>query len=228
MTKKTVHRKCGGVFFFSSLIFTYVFSILFSPAALNVIATTSTWTRWRGFLGGMLLGLGLVKLLISGKTETLLHEIRHNVFSGFVGNKPKKIEVHDKGGSFEYEYTQETAKFNAFISLAPYFLPFFTLLTFPIWCCILNIPSAIRAGILGAAYAADIRLNLQDIHPGQTDFTDLNGGFFVGVLYVIGFHIAFSILIFTWVGGDYKGVFEMLSETFLYFFQLVRPFFGNA
>ena len=225
MTKKDLQKKCGGVFFFSSLVFTYVFFVLFSPSALQIFITESTWTRWRGFLGGTLLGLGLVKLLISGKTETLLHEIRHNVFSGFVGNKPKKIEVHDKGGSFEYEYTESTAKFNAFINLAPYYLPFFTFLTFPVWGCMLSIPSAIRAGILGAAYAADLRLNLQDIHPHQTDFIDLIGGFTVGVFYVIGFQLAFGLIILTWVSGDYAGVVKMITNTFLWVFETVLPYF---
>ncbi len=213
--------KVGGVWFFLSLLFLFLSTIILLPAWANTLFSELTFTRFRASVGGIIFGVGITALFLRGPISTLIHELKHKVLSGLVGNKAKKVSIDGEEGAFEYEYTKDTAKYNAFISLAPYFLPLFVILLIPFWGFRFGWGEATRVLILSAAWAIDLTTGVRDISPHQTDFKDIVGGFRVGIIYVVFMNILIAMILTAWIAGDWDGVLGLFSETFVWVTSVV-------
>lgn len=190
--------RVGGFAFFSSLFFLIVLSIL------NFCFLTNLWNgeaqqHFFSFALGMVPGLFVAGYFIQGHTSVLIHEFKHSLLSGLVGNKARSLHVKKDSGHFEYEYTRLTAEYNAFISLAPYITPLFTvpaiILAFAVW----RHSQDLMCAVIGMGYGVDLLLNMRDISRRQTDITMIKGGYRIGLLYIFAMNAAILSILLAWV-----------------------------
>lgn len=220
-------EKVGGIWFYLSLLFICISILIFLPSWIRIIISQSSISEWRQFIGALFFGVGISVVIIRGGLNTLIHELKHKVLSGLIGNKAKKVAIQGSEGSFEYEYTETTAKYNAFISLAPYFLPLFTLLTFPFWGFRYAWGDAVRIMILGAAYGIDITTAYRDIGPHQSDFSGIRGGYKVGIVYVLVINILIWMFLSAWIVGGFSALGKLFQDTVYEFFLLTLKIKGK-
>lgn len=224
--KEKPPEKVGGLVFFLSLFFLLILNGLLILLVPTIFSGDHLFRNWTYFVLGSALGYVSSSLLIRGRLAVFFHELNHKVLSGLLGNKPKKLKVGQDDGFFEYEYTKETAPYNAFISLAPYFFPLFTLFTLII--AMVNWRSVHHIAVLitGLGYGADLYLNTRTISPHQSDFSQLNGGYFVGILYVILISAAIFFFLASWVSDGAVGIAHLFKTMLQIFAALVEIFSG--
>ena len=199
MAKK--ESKAGDLIFFAILIVTVSLAIS-SIQAIPIIFAEPNFTRLLTFYSGVIIGGALCRLLIRNHLSVFFHELKHAVVSILAGNSPKGIRIGKSSGHFEYSYTEDTKSYNAFIYLAPYTLPLFTVLFFlaavyPLW----RERSLMLLGVVGLGYGVDVVSGIRDIHPGQTDFSSLRGGFGIGLIYVTALHVLIFFSLSAWAAG---------------------------
>ncbi len=208
-------EKTGGLVFFTSLFFLLildaVFICLLTP---TIFSGPSALENWFFFLIGSLVGWTAASVLIAGRLAVFLHELNHKVLSGLLGNKPKKMKVGKDDGFFEYEYTKETAPYNAFIALAPYFFPLFTLLGLALSLIGWKTQHYLAACITGMGYGTDLFLNTRSVGPYQTDFKQIRGGYRAGFLYVIAVTLAIFFILAAWVSDGGRGLLNLFRTLF--------------
>jgi len=217
---KRTEETIGGFAFFLS------FAVLV-PSAIFVIRTAVF--SWRVefvansllFVLGALVGVILAALFIRNHISVLIHEFKHQLISNLVGNKSKGFKIDRNSGHFEYAYTKATRHFNAFISLAPYIVPLFSLLGLLIAATLFRFRPENRhytALMLGVGYGTDLLLNLRDISPIQSDINEIRGGYCVGLTYIVIWNAVIVGMLFIVASQGVLGVLAMgagLSEWFV-------------
>ncbi len=187
----------GGPLFYISMI------------ALLIIGTSNTlylfdlWDdaareRAYNFVFGIICGIAFASLFIRNHLSVLVHELKHAVISGLAGNRFKGLKIGRESGHFKYAYSKESAHHNATISLAPYWLPIFT---FPLFFFGYNdfVPFDSLVILVGIGYGADLCCGIRDIAPHQTDLTEIRGGFWISIFYLLLMHIVIFTFIVAWV-----------------------------
>ena len=133
------------------------------------------------------------------KFRTFIHELKHFILVVLSGNKVKDFHFDTHTGHVEFAMYSNKVHFGPFIAMAPYFLPLFSLPTL-IACFVFeewNKP--MLCILLGITLAADISMAYKEIHPHQTDFKKIFGGFLICALYLAGFHLMWTSLCLLWV-----------------------------
>lgn len=199
-------KSIGGVPFFITLgcaLFLGVFNFFHLPALWDGPA----FRNWCKFLSGMVLGGLIAKVMIQGHISVFCHELKHMLVSKiWANNKNKGFKIRRKSGHYKYAYSRETEKFNALISLAPYFFPLFTVPAALIaWPISYHSPHWITF-ILGVGYGIDCLLNVRDISPIQTDLTEITGGYNTAIAFVIAINLTIFTLLAAFVS---QGVFGL-------------------
>jgi len=144
--------------------------------------------------------------VLAGKYNVLVHEFKHWLVSGLVGNRFKSLKVGEQSGHFSYSYSRRTAAYNAFIAVAPYCIPLFTFVFLLVSLAGWRHDRNTVALLIGIGYGADIVMNLRDISPRQTDLTYIRGGFWVGLTYVAAANLSFSSLLLAWILQGWNGL----------------------
>lgn len=207
--KLKILRRVGGGVFFCSLFFLLILSGL-NLLVLPDLVLASSGPRWTQFGLGGILGLWLAGVLVRGRRSVFLHEWKHDIVSVlFFGNRPGKFKIGPDSGHLAYRYTHRSAPGNAFIALAPYWLPLLTAIIGGTACIVLRDAPATLL-IMGAAYGADLRLNIRDIHPRQTDITNITGGYRVGLLYIFAMNLTLFTVLAAWVSQGVLGLKYLL------------------
>lgn len=222
--KKEKVEKVGGFAFFFSLIFLWVVGVgLFRIAISNFTLTEFQKFRW--VLIGMFAGFLFAATFIRGRLSVFIHEMKHSVLSNFVGNKAKKLHIEAESGYFEYSYTKETAPYHAFIALAPYWLPLFLVPTILITSLIyIYLPHIFLNVIIGFAFGIDLLTGIRDIHPQQTDFSNLRGGYIIGVLYCGAATLTLSSILIAWSASSQGGLLGVKELFFTFFVRFTKLF----
>lgn len=200
-------EKAGGIaIYLSFFCFSFLaVSNLINLARLNLAAFH--WRQWLLFLIGTTLGAIFAAAFIKGKFSVFLHELRHAVLSNLVGNKWKSLVVGERSGHFEYAYSEKTARYNAFVALAPYWVPLFLIVGGGTSALVLQDKQSFHLTmLLSFFYGIDATLNLRDISPHQSDFTGIMGGFKFGLAYVIIVNIFIFTTLAAWISERWQGL----------------------
>lgn len=186
----------GGIVFFLSLAFLTLLGTL-NALLLPRLFFDQAWHRSGLFLVGVFVGFSCAHFFVRGRLSVLLHELKHSLLSGLVGNRWKQMAVQSDQGHFEYSYTKHTSQYNAFIALAPYFLPVMTVLAIGLvfWHPNVNL----KLVLFGAGYGLDVWCGLRDIQPWQTDLTSIRGGYKIALAYIAAAHLLIFTLLVAWV-----------------------------
>lgn len=190
-TKVRRHEgKVGGLFYFVSVFSLLILALLTSTFLLLRIFDIATTRQFSLILYGGLLVVGLlIGVIIRGKLSVFIHELKHSIVSSLAGNKAKGMKIEDESGHFEYSFSKSTSHLNACISLAPYTFPLFFLFSLLVAALIYTRDQVIAHGIVVVALGADLALNAKDVSPYQTDFSEVRGGFRIGLIYVLCFNV---------------------------------------
>ncbi|MCB0317447.1 MAG: hypothetical protein KDD56_01735 [Bdellovibrionales bacterium] len=186
--EKQHEGKVGGLAYFCSLIFLCFLGPVNIVLNIGIIDTNSI-LPWISFLITFFAGIAIAHYFIQGHWSVFFHEFKHSLISGFAGNKAKGWNIKEQSGHFEYAYTKSTAAYNAFISLAPYWVPLFSLPVTAISWIFLRDLHYLLTAVLGICYGMDFLMNIRDISPHQSDFTETRGGFNVSIIYVIAMNL---------------------------------------
>lgn len=195
-----------------SLICTWIITLALVPATVFFVYNFADLSILK-FFSCALLGVILAAIFIQGRFSVFLHELKHSVLSNLVGNRAKGMKVLRDSGHFEYEFTQETGRFNPFIALAPYFLPLCTAPALLVALTVFQDERAYQLALVGLCAGMDLLLCLRDISPHQTDFSAIRGGYYIGLSYVIAINLIFWCVITIWAAGALPSATKMFLAT---------------
>lgn len=223
-SKKQKVKKHGGVVFFISL------ACLTILAFVNFHSLFALWNeyaaeRWQMFIAGMFIGSWLASLIVRNHIRVLFHETKHAVFSNLVGNRSRGMTIKRNEGLFEYDYTRQTAHANAFIALAPYWLPLFTVPALILSLAWRSNP-AISVLVVGIGYGADLLMNIRDVSPVQTDIQHVRGGYSFGIAYIVAINFVVATYLAAWVSYSWPGI-QYLFEELWFALLLVYEHYNN-
>ncbi len=218
-------NRVGGLAFFVSLTFLCVLGFLNSLTLIS-LQSLATLPRWASFAGGSVVGFLVARYLFPERFCVFIHELKHSVISNLAGNRAKRFKVADRSGSFTYEYTKQTAAYNAFIALAPYWLPLFSIVGIPL--AALALPESLTSLLLvaGLVWGADAALNVRDISPVQTDISGIRGGYGVGVLYIIAMNLTIFSIVGAWVSSGVSGLLALVTALWNILYELATAVLG--
>jgi Peptidase M50B-like len=152
------------------------------------------------------------------KFRTVIHEMKHAILVILTGNKLNKIVANKDDGFVEYQMYEDRLHFAPIISLAPYFFPFFSLPVL-ISAALVEGQSLVLACLfLGMSLSADICLGIGEIHPSQSDFKSIFGGFWLSKFYLVGFYLFWPTIVYLWVRVGNSGLllaFEFMVDFFI-------------
>ncbi len=220
---KESKSKAGDLIFFGALLFL---------VAVTTGCIRTVWFVFDNFyfdrlaaLGaGFLFGCFFTWIFIRGFLSVILHELKHAVVAILAGNSPKGFKIGQEEGHFEYSFTEDTASYNAFIFLAPYSIPLCTIIFLLAFIYPLFHNQTALIAVMGIGYGIDTFSGIRDIHPGQTDFSRLRGGFGIGIVYVFAMHALLSISLVTWALGGLGALENLFIGAFSYIFPGVSAF----
>ncbi len=223
--KDTSDEVVGGFAFFLSLLFLLPTGAIFLIVALLQIrfAELSSVVL---FVAALIVGVGVAHYAVKGHLSVLVHEWKHEVVSSLVGNKNKRMEVHEHTGSLQYEYTKQTAHYNAFIALAPYILPICTFIGILLTLAVGSRNPRVPLVIIGICYGIDLLMNARDISPVQSDIHLIRGGFYVGLLYILSWNMLIAALAFAWAFNGLLGISELVTVILKLFVALYSVLTG--
>lgn len=216
----------GGFAFYLSLS-CLTFVALFNVWLLPPLITEQTVSNWSYFGIGLFVGTWVALLGIRGKLSVFLHEFRHSVVSGLVGNRSRGMVYRGSSGHFKYEYTPKTAHYNALISLAPYFLPVFTFVGAFLAFILFRHSHQLMILVVSVGYGVDLVLNLRDISPIQTDLTTISGGYKVGLAFVVLMNVAIFTFVAAWVSQDLLGLKSIVYGHYRFMLNIVAWYRGK-
>jgi len=197
--------KVGGLSFFLSLIALIVLSSINIFVLVNIFSASAA-KNLGYFLIGAIVGALIAHFFIKGRLSVLIHEAKHRVISNLVGNKEKALKVETHSGHFEYAYSKSTARYNAFISLAPYWLPVATFTALILSYATIRGNFLIVLVLVGIGFGIDAILNVRDISPQQTDISLIRGGYPVGLSYIIFINLVVLTSLLAWVYDGPQGL----------------------
>lgn len=213
--KEKAQEKSGGLAYYLSLISLLIlsFSNIIALSSRLSLLPEGTLLNFTFLAPSLVAGFLLVRLLVPERILTLMHELRHAVLSGLAGNKWKVMNINRASGSFEYSYTRGTAHMNALISLAPYFLPLLTIPAVLAAWALFRHSHQNMVMIISFVFGGDLYMSVRDISPHQSDFSELRGGFGLGLLYVIAANIFLVTTLAAWALWGQAGLL-LLMNTF--------------
>jgi hypothetical protein len=213
----------GGFAFYTSLFFLCFLALLNTKTILGLISPLDG-SRSGIFLLLFVAGLLGTRAIFPDRLCVFIHELKHSIVSNLAGNRAKKLKFEDQTGSFTYEYTKRTAAYNAFIALAPYWFPLFTLIGLPIAVFAAPQHSLIVVGIGGLLFGSDWYLNMRDFSPHQTDITGIRGGYAIGALYILAMNVTLSSIVVAWILRDVAGLLALVQNLWEFLLQVVHAF----
>lgn len=183
---------------------------------IRIIADSQGFFIW-GVISYILLDL----LLVRPKAVYVFgHEATHALFTWIFGGKVKNLKASSKGGSVQ------TSKTNFIISLAPYFIPFYTLIACLLYLLFSLFMITARYSnyllfIIGFTLVYHIVLTVDSLKVKQTDLSD------TGYVFSLALIILMNIIILALI---ISGMFRQvdLKEFFIATAYQTRDFYVNS
>lgn len=199
-------QKVGGFAFYLSLVSLAALSISNFCAIIQSLPVIVALHRTdlAVLAGGMTLGYFFSLLILPEQIHVFMHETKHALVSGLVGNTWKGMNVGNHSGHFEYSYSKQTAHYNAMISLAPYFVPLISIPALLLAVAAFRPEHRWMLAVISVGAGIDLYSNIRDIDPRQPDFISIKGGYRVAVAYVTFANAFLLSLLIAWglLGGD--------------------------
>lgn len=212
--RSQAYQRIGSFAFFIAIPAFFLLTFLIILALIGTfISGEHDSERAALFLIGLIGSIFIVSSTRWPKLFILLHELKHAFVVIVTGNKLEAIKVSEDSGYVSYATYEDSKHLVPFIVLAPYCFPLFsfpllTLATF------IDLGGNLMTGfIVGCALGIDLATGYRELHPFQTDFRKIFGGFVLAASFIAGITMCWSLFCLLW---SLKG-----SETFIYLGYLV-------
>lgn len=202
-------ERIGGFTFFCSLLAFFCLTISNLIALPSLLTSALNITVAASFAAALFVGILFAKFCLTRHSKVLIHELKHSILSGLVGNKWRGMKIKSRSGHFEYAYSERTARFNALIALAPYCLPLITFVAILIAVATSYQNPLRMALIIGFAYGCDLLLQWRDVSPHQSDLTVIAGGYSVAVAYVMFANLFVASCLAAWALAGVPGLLHL-------------------
>jgi hypothetical protein len=210
MKKEAKQSRHGGFSFYLSLVIQFLLILIILPAVIHIFFSKGIFQSL-GFLIAMLAGIACTPFIIAGKLRVFIHEWKHSFISSLAGNRARGMKIESETGHFEFAYTKRSAHNNAFIALAPYFVPVFSPLALALAAVFLRDYQYLQRIIVGFFFGIDLFCNWYDVSPVQTDLSQLRGGFSIGVFFAAVSNLILLLLFLTWAAAGFEGWRTLIS-----------------
>jgi len=218
-------KSVGGFPFFISL-FALLFLGIYFITVLPSLQDSYAYSNWFRFLAGFVLGCWGASVFIKGHISVFLHELKHSIISNLVGNRSRGMKIRKHTGHFEYSYTQQTAEYNAFISLAPYWFPLFLIPACIIALTLWHHDHQLLVAVIGIGFGIDAVLNLRDISRVQTDITGITGGYSIGLLYIAAMNLTIFTTLAAYISQGTFGLKYLTYSLWQFMIHIVAHYRG--
>ncbi len=209
-------------------LFAFIFSVLLIPLTVAV-----TMAFYEGLLSLRISESGIIFILgafgysilhlIFFKLDfmyVLGHEFMHAVATFFSGGKVTKIKVSNRGG------VVKTTSSNMFVMLAPYLVPFYTVLIAVLYVVLSFFLDIVhyRKGfifLLGFTMMFHLSYTARCMKEKQSDLIKTGYLFSILFIYIINITVVFLILSFLFAGADFREYINDIlyrSRHFYYYF----------
>ncbi len=201
-------EKVGGFAFYLSLLSLSLLSVSNICALATAVPVIVALHRidLAILAGAGTLGYFFSLIVLNEHIHVFMHETKHALVSGLVGNTWKGMNVGSHSGHFEYSYSKHTAHYNAIICLAPYFVPLITIPALLLAAAAFRTEHRIMVAIISFAAGIDLYSNIKDIDPRQSDFVSIKGGYRVALVYVISANAFLLSVLIAWGLMGYDGL----------------------
>ena len=209
---KRYEGKVGGLFYFVSVSSLLILAVLSLVLIGRLFVFSGLPRRNPLYLHIFSTSIGaLIAIIMRGRISVFIHELKHSIVSNLVGNKAKGMKIEEESGHFEYTFSKDTSHMNAFISLAPYTFPLFSLVSLVLVALLYTKEPELARAIMSCALGIDLIQNARDVSPYQTDFSEVRGGFFIALVYVCCFNFILTSIVSIWAVYDFSGFMEVGS-----------------
>lgn len=195
MKKPAKPKKRFSFPFLISIPANFILATIFLFTIIDLIATHGLDIKsWSIFGLSFISALTFISCFKITRFRVFIHEFKHSMLVNLSGNKVKDFKVGKETGHVEFAMYQDRVHFAPLIALAPYFFPLFSLPTFIASLFLRTLYPELTILALGLTLAIDLSFSIHEIHPYQTDFQGIIGGFFVSALYLGGFYVMWSFI----------------------------------
>jgi hypothetical protein len=221
--KKQTYRRLGSFAFFLSIPVFGILTFLCVAAIFELIAYN--WFNKQRLVLFLVGGIGSIAIVMNTtwpRLFILLHELKHAFVVLMTGNRLDTIHVGDDSGHVSYATYEETSHYIPFIVLAPYCFPLFSLPAIVICLFLTESSQQIAALLLGVTLGIDLATGYQELHPFQTDFKKIFGGFFVASSFIATSTMFWTSVCLLWaLGGNNAFIYlgYLLLDLLTGFFQ---------
>ena len=169
------------------------------------------------FIGGVGVWVVLFCLLPHpGRLYVLGHELTHALWGLLMGAKVSRLRVTKSGGSVH------VSRSNIFITLAPYFFPFYTVLLLLIYLLValfvdMRPYTLFWWGFLGASWAFHVSFTLKSLLSNQPDIAQygyLLSLSFIYLLHVLGLALALAVVSGVGLGSFFDQIVQNVFFAF--------------
>ena len=180
--------------------------------ALPLLWDSRAYDNFIYAIAGLSVGIWVAYIFMHGKTNVFVHEFKHALISGLVGNRATGLKIERDTGLFTYSYNKEDAHYNALINLAPYCVHLFTVPALIIAWLFFSHNHAHMVFAVGVGFGCDLLMNFREVSPVQTDLTTIIGGYGVAVLFVVAFNLCVTTFILAWFFQDVFGLKVLMAH----------------
>ncbi len=161
---------------------------------------------WSTFGLGFIASISILEGVKLSWFRTFIHELKHAIVILCTGNRIKNFHVEKHTGHVEFYIQKDKLHFKPLIMVSPYFLPLFSAPVF-IACLIFDASFSVPLWlILGATLAADLDMGFREIHPHQTDISNMFGGIILVGLFIVSMKLMWCSFCLLWVTGGWESL----------------------
>lgn len=195
MKKPSKPKKRFSFPFLISIPANFAICLILFVTILDLLVTDRVENKdWALFGFGFIAALGFTVTSKLTKFRVFIHELKHSMVVNLSGNKVNDFKVGKNTGHVEYSMYQDRVHYAPLIALAPYFFPLFSLPIVIATIFLHNNYPEFMIPLVGFSLALDLSFSITEIHPYQSDFQSIIGGFFTSALYLAGFYLMWSMI----------------------------------
>jgi len=158
--------------------------------------------------GSIFVTVILVRLILPEFILTFFHELRHAAVVLLTGQNLTSFKIGFKGGgSITYDMEEGKEGLAGYITLAPYFLPVFSVIPVLIY-PLISFPYELQ--LIGLLLGLDLLISFTDLSPIQTDFSRVGGLRIVSLMFLATFHLLWFSIAWAFVSFQYEELGDVI------------------